>query len=84
MTDLKPFNPVDHMDSDEEIIEFLVDCYDDDPDGRTYERACEFVGHSQGIPRAFSLIFRATREIAERGSNAVKHPQNRTAHATAT
>lgn len=28
-----PFNPVDYMETDEEIIEFIVDCYDDDLEG---------------------------------------------------
>ena len=30
-----PFNPVDHMETDEEIIEFIVDCYNEDPEGRS-------------------------------------------------
>ena len=27
---VSPFNPVDHMETDEEIIEFIVDCFDED------------------------------------------------------
>ena len=38
-----PFNPVDHMETDEEIIEFIVDCYNEDPEGRVYLRACQFL-----------------------------------------
>lgn len=61
-----PFNPVDYMETDEEIIEFIVDCFDDDPEGRVYLRACQFVGDSRGILKTYELLQRATREIASR------------------
>ena len=61
-----PFNPVDHMETDEEIIEFIVDCYDEDPEGRVYLRACQFLGDSRGPLKTYEILQRATREIASR------------------
>ena len=61
-----PFNPVDHMETDEEIIEFIVDCYDEDPEGRVYLRACQFLGDSRGTLKTYEILQRATREIASR------------------
>ena len=47
---------------------YLVDCYFDDPDGKTFQKACEFLGASKGLPTAFAVITRATREIVDRES----------------
>lgn len=62
------FNPVDHLETNEEMIDYLVDCYFDDPEGKVYQKACEFLGASKGLPTAFLVITRATKEIAKRES----------------
>lgn len=61
-----PFNPVDHMQSDAELIDFIVDCYDDDAEGRTYLCACQFLDDSRGHAKAFEILFRATKAIESR------------------
>ena len=69
-----PFNPVDHMETDEEIIEFIVDCYNEDPEGRVYLRACQFLGDSRGTLKTYEILQRATREIASRNQQpSLKH-----------
>ena len=69
-----PFNPVDHMETDEEIIEFIVDCYNEDPEGRVYLRACQFLGDSRGPLKTYEILQRATREIASRNQQpSLKH-----------
>ena len=65
-------NPVNHMKTDEEIIEFIIDCYNEDPDGRVYLRACQFLGDSRGILQAYEILHRATREIASRNQQPSK------------
>lgn len=60
------FNPVDHMTTDEEMINYLIDCYFEDPDGQTYKRACEFLGASKDISTSAFVIYRATKEIIQR------------------
>ncbi len=71
---VSPFNPVDHMETDEEIIEFIVDCYDEDPGGRVYLRACQFLGDSRGVLKTYEILQRATREIASRNQQpSLKH-----------
>lgn len=71
---VSPFNPVDNMETDEEIIEFIVDCYDEDPEGRVYLRACQFLGDSRGILKTYEILHRATREIASRDQQpSLKH-----------
>lgn len=70
------FNPVDHLETNEEMIEYLVECYFEDPEGKTYQRACEFLGASKSLPTLFTVIARATKEIAERQSNAEKFDVN--------
>lgn len=62
----KPFNPVDHMTTDEEVIEFLMDCHEDDPEGRVFERACKFVKDSRGTLKAHDLIGLAGKAIVDR------------------
>lgn len=57
------FNPVDYMDSDEEIVDYLVDSYFDDPDGNVYARACQFVTEAKGIVAASRLFFQAIKKI---------------------
>lgn len=61
-----PFNPVDHMQSDADMIDFIVDCYDDDAEGRTYLSACQFLDDSRGHAKAFEILFRATKAIESR------------------
>lgn len=58
--------------ADEEIIEFIIDCYNEDPDGRVYLRACQFLGDSRGILKAYEILHRATREIASRNQQPSK------------
>ena len=65
-------NPVNHMKTDEEIIEFIIDCYNEDPDGRVYLRACQFLGDSRGILKAYEILHRATRKIASRNQQPSK------------
>ena len=58
------FNPVYYMEGDEEIVDFLVDCYldDDTSDERVYKRAMEFVLEAKGsaglvhIHRAYKVL----------------------------
>lgn len=56
---VKPYNPVDEMESDEEVIEFLLDCYQEDSEGRTLARAMGFAVDSIGGPRTARLMMRA-------------------------
>lgn len=58
MIKVRRFNPVDYMTSDEEIIEFLVDSFKDDPTGATYQGALRFVMAACGMKKTFSLSFR--------------------------
>lgn len=63
-------NPVNHMKTDEEIIEFIIDCYNEDPDGRVYLRACQFLGDSRGISRPMkSYIERPEKSPLETNSH---------------
>ena len=57
------FNPLDYMDSDDEIVDYLVDSYFDDPDGNVYARACQFVTEAKGIVAASRLFFLAIKKI---------------------
>lgn len=62
-----PFNPFDFMESDDEIVDYLVVCWFDDPDGLTYLRACEFVASSVRDAKKYAwLIFLAVRQITKR------------------
>ena len=61
-----PFNPVDYMQTEADMIDFIVDCYDDDAEGRTYLRACQFLSDSRGHTKAFEILFRATKVIESR------------------
>ena len=60
------FNPVDQMKTDEEIMEFIINCYDEDPEGIVYVRACKFLCDSRGTIKTFEILHRVTREIAAR------------------
>lgn len=69
MTDeikISRFNPCDYMESDEEVVDYLVDSYFDDPDGYVYGRACQFVTEAKGDTVAHGLFERAIREIGRR------------------
>ena len=39
---VKPYNPVNELHSDDEIIDFLVDCYKEDSEGLTLARGMAF------------------------------------------
>ena len=65
MMKVRRFNPVDYMASDEEIIDFLVESYKDDPTGMTYQGALKFVMRSCGLTKAFALNFRVIRIISD-------------------
>ena len=65
MMKVRRFNPVDYMTSDEEIIDFLVESYKDDPTGMTYQGALKFVMRSCGLTKAFALNFRVIRIISD-------------------
>lgn len=56
-------NPIDYMDSDDEIVDYLVDSCFDDPDGNVYARACQFVTEAKGIASASRLFSRAIKKI---------------------
>ena len=60
------FNPVDQMKTDEEIMEFIINCYDEDPEGSVFVRACKFLCDSRGNLKTFKILHRVTREIAAR------------------
>lgn len=69
MTDeikISRFNPCDYMESDEEIVDYLVESHFDDPDGFVYIRACQFVTEAKGAIVAFGLFYRAIKEISRR------------------
>ena len=70
------FNPVDHMESDEEIIEYMLDCLDldDDPDGIVFQRACEYVVDSKGL-KVFSLIRQAMKDVKTQNQQKVNSSQ---------
>ena len=63
----KEFNPVDHMETDEEIIDYLFDCLDrdDDPDAIVFQRACEYVLESKGL-RVFDLLRQAFQKAGRK------------------
>lgn len=63
---VKKFNPVDHMESDKEIIDFLVESYldDDTPDERIYQRAMEFVLEAKGA-KSISYFLKAHNRIIQ-------------------
>lgn len=72
------FNPCDYMESDEEIVDYLVDSYFDDPDGYVYTRACQFVTEAKGAVVAYGLFYRAIKEISRREKRhctETKHPE---------
>ena len=65
----KPFNPVDFFESDDEIVDFLVECWFDDPEGLTYLRACEFVADALADTKTFArLVGLSVRAITKRES----------------
>ena len=51
------FNPLDYMDSDDEIVDYLVDSYFDDPDGNVYARACQFVTDADNLQQRVGFFF---------------------------
>lgn len=66
MTDkikISRFNPCDYLESDDEIVDYLVDSYFDDPEGNVYARACQFVTEAKGIVAASRLFFLAIKKI---------------------
>ena len=72
MIKVRRFNPVDYMTSDEEIIEFLVDSFKDDPTGATYQGALKFVADACGMRKTLSLnclvikiLLNEPREVAQ-------------------
>ena len=79
MTDeikISRFNPCDYMESDEEVVDYLVDSYFDDSDGYAYIRACQFVTEAKGTIVAYGLFYRAIKAISrceKRHSTETKH-----------
>ena len=43
-----------------------MDCHEDDPEGRVFERACKFVKDSRGALKAQDLIGLAGKAIVDR------------------
>ncbi len=74
MMKVRRFNPVDYMTSDEEIIDFLVESYKDDPTGETYQGALKFVTSSCGLTKAFALNFRMIRIISDESRSSSTPP----------
>ena len=67
------FNPCDYMESDEEIVDYLVDSYFDDPDGYVYTRACQFVTEAKGPSLLTdSFIVQSRRSVDARNDIALK------------
>lgn len=60
-----PFNPLDYMSTDEEIIEFLLDCYRDDETGIAYQGALRSVYEARGFSAVCEFVFEVTKRIAE-------------------
>lgn len=46
------------------MIDFIVDCYDDDAEGRPHLRACQFLDDSRGHTKAFEILFVSSHPIA--------------------
>lgn len=44
------------MTLDDEMVDFLVECWFDDPEGLTYLRACEFVADALGDTKTFARL----------------------------
>lgn len=69
---VKPYNPVDSMQSDDEVIDYLVDCYKEDKEGLTLARAMDFAEASLGGPRVARLMFFAGMRIGKAEKKAVR------------
>lgn len=61
------YNPIDHMETDEEIIEFLVDCFMDDLSGKIYQRGIEFLCEAKGLSGLLRYHTEVTRRVYELG-----------------
>ena len=63
---VKPYNPVNELHSDDEIIDFLVDCYKEDSEGLTLARGMAFAMDSIGEPKTALLMITWECDLAER------------------
>lgn len=61
-----PYNPVDAMQSDEEVVDFFVDCFDEDAEGLTLARAMRFAVDSIGEARTARLMTAACEQLGEK------------------
>ena len=59
------YNPIDDMETDEEIIEYLVDCFLDDLSGTVYQRAVEFLCEARGVTSWLRYHIEVTRRVYE-------------------
>lgn len=70
---IERYNPVDDMQSDEEVIEYLMDCYKEDCEGLTLARAMAFSMESLGQARTAKLMvlagFKLGQETQKRNSS---------------
>ena len=57
------YNPIDFMESDEEIVEYLVACIEEDPTLKVYERAVEWLCEAKGLTSWFRYHVEVTRRI---------------------
>lgn len=60
---VKRYNPVSFMQSDDEVIDFLVDCYREDKEGLTLARGLSFAEDALGAARAARLMLFAGIKI---------------------
>lgn len=65
MIKVRRFNPVEFMSSDEEIIEYLIEAYKDDPTGKTYQGALNFVTKACGLPKTFAFSFKVIKALSD-------------------
>lgn len=64
---VKRCNPVDDLRNDEEIIEYLCDCYRDHP--LTFKRACMFIEESVRKDDAPRLIEQAIKACEQKNKS---------------
>lgn len=60
---VKPYNPVDSMQSDEEVVDYFISCYKEDNAGRLLVTALGYVIQALGAVRAARLMFLAGKKF---------------------
>lgn len=73
---VKPYNPVDAMQSDEEVAGFFADCFGEDAEGQTLARAMRFAVDSIGEARTARLMTTADERIRDHLAMAKAEPAN--------